>query len=255
MGCGASVKVVHPSALHRRIPSAQESLQEEVEMHDAVTHLSTGMKHYGFSVNPEPHNEFLPRCSPSALELNCLLTVEKLAPCDSEESARRQMDELFQQWRETGQLADIESYSLSTPSSLSSSIVDLSEYLTSSTSKYVKTLEGNELHIQIAKAYCIYSWIAHNITYDRQLWQAYQLGDDNCFELSTHAEQVLDRRMTVSNGYAKLFTSLANASGLETDVLSGNIKDWKSRTMSPPEDDFKASRSNTHTWNSVSVVT
>lgn len=251
MGCGSSVQATQPTPSDQRILSAPVSPVVETENDPPMT---SDPEHVGFRVNPEPHEEFFPTYSPTALELKCRSTIAKLGPRSSEESARKEMEELIRQWRESGKLADIESYSLSTPPSQSRSITELSEYLTRSTSNYVKAMEGNELHIQVAKAYCIYSWIAHNITYDSQLWQAYQFGDDSSLQHSTRAEQVIDRRMTVSSGYANLFKSIASASGLKVEVICGNIKEWKTLTMSSPKEDFKASRNNTHAWNSVSIV-
>ena len=229
-------------------PAAAGSVAKSNQVGD-----STSPCNNAFSVNPEPHEEFLPCINPSALELACRSTVEKLVPRKSEEHTRSEIGELIQQWRECGQLADIESYSLSVPPSLTSSIVELSAFLTRSSANYIMTLEGPEVHIQVAKAYCIYSWIANSITFDRQLWQAYQSGDDNLsLESNTQAEHVLEKRVTVSNGYANLFKSLANESGLAVEVIHGNIKAWKSQSMESPENDFEASKNNTHTWNSVS---
>ena len=142
---------------------------------------------------------------------------------------------------------------VSTPPSLTRSIPELSEFLTRNSANYVMAIEGNDLHIQVAKAYCIYSWIANNISYDRQLWQAYQFGDENSFEHSTQAENVLDRCMTVSKGYANLFYSLASKSGLMVEVIHGNIKGWKSQSPTRSKTVFKPSRENAHTWNLVST--
>ena len=205
-----------------------------------------------FRVNPEPHKEFLPCLSPSAMELACRSTVEKLVPRKSEENARKDIQEVFQRWKEGGQLADIESYSLNVPPSLTTSIVDLSGFLTKSSADYIKAIEGPELHTHIAKAYCIYCWIANNITFDRHLWQAYQSGGDKLnLDCDTQAECVLERRTTVSSGYANLFKSLANECGMMVEVVDGNIKVWKSQSSESPGNEFEASRKNTHTWNLV----
>ena len=65
------------------------------------------------------------------------MTVAKLAPLKSEVSAGRQIEELIQQWKESGQLADIESSSLSTLPSQTRSITELSEYLTRSSANRI----------------------------------------------------------------------------------------------------------------------
>ena len=263
MGCGSSNLPATQPELRAPANPTQETRDEEPrvspdptnptvenenETQDTVTSAGTG-----FNINIEPHKEFFPSISPSALELKSQMTVEKLAPHHKEESARREIEELIQHWNDCGQLADIESYSHSTPPSLTRSIPELSEFLTRNNANYVKAIEGNDLHIQVAKAYCIYSWIANNISYDRQLWQAYQFGDENSFEHSTQAENVLDRCMTVSKGYANLFYSLASKSGLMVEVIHGNIKGWKSQSPTRSKTAFKPSRENAHTWNLVST--
>lgn len=256
MGCGSSI---HRSPPGQGVP-APANPREVVDVATSPAGSEDNSEQAGdsinrvFSVNPEPHKEFLPCNSQSAMELACRSTVEKLVPRKSEEIARKEIQEVLQQWKERGQLADIESYSLSVPPSLTRSIVDLSDFLTRSSAEYIKAIEGPEVHTQLAKAYCIYSWIANNITFDRHLWQAYQSGDDNLsLDNNIQAEHVLENRTAVSNGYANLFKSLANKCGMMVEVVHGNIKTWKSQSSESPENDFEASRKNAHTWNFVSV--
>lgn len=258
MGCGSSrVNVTSPSSPGPGAPASASPRKESVtstadsENDGDQAAVSIGRV---FTVDPEPHEEFLPCPSPSAVELACRSTVEKLVPRKSEEMARKEIQQVLQRWKEGGQLANIEGYSLSVPSSLTSSIVDLAGFLTKSSADYIKAIEGPEIHIQVAKAYCIYCWIANNITFDRHLWQVYQSqGDDNLSLDDTHADHALERRTAVSSGYANLFKSLANECGMVVEVIHGNIKVWKSQSSESPENDFEPSRKNMHSWNVVSA--
>ena len=245
MGCGSSVHVSQPATSEGISPAPGEL--------DEVSSASDHLKEDTFTVTPDPHSEFLPRYGPSALELKCRSTIANLVS-SSIETARKKIDDLIQYWKKSGQLADIESYSCTTPPSLSTTTTELSEYLTRSSCNYIKSFEGNMVHVQVAKAYCIYSWIANNITYDNELWQAYKLGDENSLHNKTQAEKVLERRMTVSYGYANLFKSLASKSELKVEVIWGNIKNWKSQSLSCHENEFELSRENAHAWNSVSIL-
>ena len=256
MGCGSSIHVSPPSSSVPGVPAPASSREDSATTSSAGNEDNSdtagGSMSRVFSVNPEPHKEFLPCLSPSAMELACRSTVEKLVPRKSEENARKEIQEVFQRWKESGQLADIESYSLSVPPSLTTSIVDLSGFLAKSSAGYIKAVEGQELHTHIAKAYCIYCWIAKNITFDRHLWQAYQSGGDKLnLDSDTQAEHVLERRTAVSSGYANLFKSLANECGMMVEVVHGNVKVWKSQSSESPENEFEASRKNAHSWNLV----
>lgn len=259
MGCGSSIHVSPLSSLGPSVPaSAAASPREESSTSTAGNEdngdQAGGLTSRAFTVDPEPHKEFLPSISPSAVELACRSTVEKLVPRKAEEIARKEVHEALQRWKDGGQLADIESYSLSVPPSLTRSIEDLSGFLTKSSADYLKAIDGPELHTQIAKAYCIYCWIANNITFDRDLWQAYQSGVDSWSLDDSQAEHVLKRRTAVSNGYANLFKSLATECGMMVEVVHGNIKAWRSQSAETPENDFQVSRKNVHTWNLVSVT-
>ena len=249
MGCGTSIQVNEPASPRSPAPAVPDRTGEETPS----SSVAGAGQATGFVVSPEPHAEFLPSLKPSPLEVKCRSIVAQLAPRKSEEAARRELAELIQQWENSGQLADIESYSLSAPASLSNSINKLSEYLTQSSSSYAQAVGSNELHLQVAKAYCIYAWVAKNIKFDGQHWQAHQSQDTNSLEHSTQAEKVLKARMTVSLGYANLFKSLASVSGLKAEVIQGNLKDWRSRSSSMASSihSFQASSVNAHAWNLV----
>ena len=208
-----------------------------------------------FRVDPTPHTMFASDSQQSELELQCQATIAKLVSLSSEKSARKEIEELLQQWVDSGQLASIEAHALSIPSSQTSTVAELADSLVNCSAEYIGAIEGNELHIQVAKAYCIYVWIGNNITYDIEQWKGF-LSDDECNLVCTEAKDVLDSRMTVCTGYANLFKELACISGLEVNVIRGSAKVWKSLSEEKLDADipFKPSRVNAHTWNSVSII-
>jgi hypothetical protein len=71
-----------------------------------------------------------------------------------------------------------------------------------------------------AKAYAIYSWVAHNLTYDRLAVKnvtTYASMD----EVTTEA---LAKRMGVCSHYAQLFNALANEADIPSLVVTGYVK-------------------------------
>ena len=211
--------------------------------------------HNTFKVDPVPHATFAPNSLPSELELKCRATVTELALLSSEESIRKELEGIMRQWEESGKLASIEAYALSVPPLQTTTITELASSLVNSDAGYIKAAEGNELHIQVAQAYCIYVWIANNIMYDVEQWKVYQSGDEsNNLVSNIEAEEVLDTRVTVCTGYANLFKALALATGLEAETVHGHVKQWKCLSEEKPDADipFKPSRGNAHTWNTVS---
>ena len=208
-----------------------------------------------FKVDPAPHATFAPISLPSELELKCQATVAGLALLSSEESKRKELEEILQQWEKSGQLISIEAHALSVPPWQTTTIAELASSLVNTNAGYIKDTEENELYIQIAQAYCIYVWIANNIMYDIEQWKVYQSGDEsNGLVSSMEAEEVLDTRMTICTGYANLFKALALAAGLEAETVNGHVKQWKFLSEEKPDADitFKPSRGNAHTWNTVS---
>ena len=208
-----------------------------------------------FRVDPVPHATFAPNSLPSELELMCRATVAELALLGSEESTRKEIKGIMRQWEESGKLASIEAHALSVPPLQTATITDLASSLVNSDAGYIKAAEGNELHIQVAQAYCIYVWIANNIMYDVEQWKVYQSGDEsNSLVSSLEAEEVLDNRVTICTGFANLFKAVALAAGLEAETVHGHVKQWKCLSEEKPDADipFKPSRGNAHTWNTVS---
>jgi len=86
------------------------------------------------------------------------------------------------------------------------------------------------------KARAIFRWIAHYISYDRAL-----LGKP------ADPESVLKQRRAVCTGYAVLFKALAEASGLEAEIVEGHSKDAGYQVGRT------AGTTPNHAWNAVKI--
>ncbi len=101
--------------------------------------------------------------------------------------------------------------------------------LASLLSPYAKT--------EAEKARIIYSWIAHNISYDVPALLSGNYGD-------LSPQGVLKTRKGVCSGYADLYKSLARAMGLDVTVIEGYSKGYSY---------VVGSTTSNHAWNSVKI--
>lgn len=69
------------------------------------------------------------------------------------------------------------------------------------------------------KAWSIFIWIGDRIVYDVEAYLQGRVRD-----ATVTAEDVLKRRITVCDGYARLFAALAKAAGLEVGIIEGYAK-------------------------------
>ena len=233
----------------------QKSSASTVQPSDNVSHSASLVEPSTntFKIDPTPDAKFAPDPQVTDQELKCRSTVAKFASSNSNDSARYEIEQLLQQWKDSGFLSRIETHALNvTPSQVT--VAQLADSLASDDINYVKAVGGIELHIHIAKAYCIYVWIANNISYDVDHWKDY-LEDDNSFMSNTEAEEVLESRTAVCAGYANLFKTLGHTCGLEVGLIHGHAKAWKSLSEERPDADkpFMPGRQNSHVWNSVSA--
>jgi hypothetical protein len=73
------------------------------------------------------------------------------------------------------------------------------------------------------KARAIYTWIIHNIRYDKLVIDENRLGTrENTIQ--QQAENVLRKRTGVCEGYANLYKALAGKMGLRAELVSGKVK-------------------------------
>ena len=202
-----------------------------------------------FKIDPTPHATFAQDPQANEKELECRATVAKLAPTSSDACARIEMEKLLRQWKDFGFLSRIESHALGIPPS-QTTVAQLAESLVNSDANYIKTVKDSALQLQVAKAYCIYVWIANNISYDVDRWKEGENGSAS----NTDAEEVLECRKTVCAGYSNLFKALGHISGLEVGLIHGHVKAWKSLSEEKPDADkpFTPRKRSFHVWNSVS---
>ena len=88
-----------------------------------------------------------------------------------------------------------------------------------------------------AKAYAIYSWVAHNLTYDR-------LAVENVTTYASLEEvtnEALTKRMGVCMHYAQLMDALADEAGIPSLVVSGYVKSDREIYKIP------------HAWNALKI--
>lgn len=123
--------------------------------------------------------------------------------------------------------ASIDRHSRNAPSSATTSIQNLANYLQQ---KAVTDLE---------KARAIYIWITDNIRYD-----------DNSFNKGTYpngnADYVLTNRTAVCNGYSNLFLALGTEMGIEVKKISGYSKGYRYKKG-------KRFYKTDHAWNIVKI--
>jgi len=110
------------------------------------------------------------------------------------------------------------------------------------------------------KARAIYSWIAFNVKYDVRSYFSNSLSKPIVYRYRTDAEKIekqkqikLDlinktfkTKLAVCQGYALLFEHVANLSGLESAVVTGNAK-------TDPSDIGKLPAESLHAWNAIKV--
>jgi hypothetical protein len=112
-------------------------------------------------------------------------------------------------------------------------------------------------HSDIEKVRAIFSWIAQHIAYNTYIFSSSRRYVSNRFDPGPEdtisewksanemtARRVLQRRFAVCDGYAKLFKTLCDYAGIESEVITGYAKCNFERV--------EKFRSN-HTWNAVMI--
>ena len=244
----ARSNVVHPLPAVTHEPAtilpADEETAETAEGGCGASHRA---RH---TVDPNIPESFYPTTvRVSREEEQCRLTRSKISIITSEKELRQRVRELLEEWRLGTLLGLIESHALSIPAHNTTTIDILAASLANPNAKYVKILnESNPLCLTFAKAYAIFYWISSNI---KMQWTSY--ANPEAFRSGTEAKHVLEKRESISKGYANLFHSIATASGLKSCVVMGNIKLSRSE-LSKPTEEFECSKSNQHWWNMVSIT-
>src|SRR4029079_3730822 len=109
---------------------------------------------------------------------------------------------------------------------------------------------------ELEKARAIFSWIAQHISYNtgiynvgrgyRSVKYVYDPADtvSSKSAIEQTAERVLRRRIAVCDGYAKLFKTLCDYAGIQSEVILGYGKCYLEK-----DEKFRTN----HTWNSVRI--
>ena len=239
--------IVHPLPAVTHEPAtilpADEETAETAEGGCGASHRA---RH---TVDPNIPESFYPRVSRE--EEQCRLTRSKISIITSEKELRQRVRELLEEWRLGTLLGRIESHALSIAAHNTTTVDILAASLANPDAKYVKILcESNPLCLTFAKAYAIFYWISSNI---KMQWTSY--ANPETFRSGTEAKHVLEKRESISKGYANLFHSIATAIGLKSCVVMENIKLSRSELqLSKPTGEFECSKSNQHWWNMVSIT-
>ncbi|HEU0064552.1 MAG TPA: transglutaminase domain-containing protein, partial [Flavisolibacter sp.] len=108
----------------------------------------------------------------------------------------------------------------------------------------------------IEKVRAIFSWITQHISYNVNIFNSrrplnikYNQVKEDTSSLIKSADEivaqiVLDRRVAVCDGYARLFKTLCEYSGIQSQIISGFSPDYVSRSRS-----FRTN----HSWNAVMI--
>lgn len=217
---------------------------------DTVRRESLGDVNVIPSIPPE---SFYPKVvGISREEEQCRATRRKMVAKETERPLRSLVEQTLNDWREGSVLGQIESHALSVPAECTTSVKTLASSLADPQAKYCKSLcESASFHLQIAKAYAIYFWIANNIRFCQNMWESF-LSNPEDFESKAKPREVLRKRKYFSIGHANLFHGVATAAGLTACVVVGNLKVCRSLSSSLPDyQHFEPSRLNAHWWNMV----
>ena len=124
-------------------------------------------------------------------------------------------------------IAMIDAYALAAPSSAEASPTALANYL------------AQPMQSETEKARAIFRWVADRISYDVDAFFTNKL-------VTLNADQVLQKRISICDGYATLFEKLAHEAGLEAVTIKGYAKAYGhvagSRFDKP-----------NHAWNAVKI--
>lgn len=183
-----------------------------------------GTRKFEFSINKELPPGFKNFTEVSNAE--CKIIIDKIKVKETEIEFRREINELLELWKMSGFLKNIEEYVLAYPAKKTNSINEISQHIASQDANYLQSVRNVQLHMQIAKAYAIYCWIANNIT-----------------DYVSSAEEHEDADfIATSDDYSGLFKTIAYHASLEAEVIEGQVRTWSNMSINVTP----------HSWNMVS---
>lgn len=122
----------------------------------------------------------------------------------------------------------IERHVRETPASVEKSLRKLAKYL-------VKPARND-----FEKIFAFYCWITNNINYDVKAFFNRKFG-------IMLPSQVLNKRLAVCGGFARLFDELVTLAGLKSVIVTGTAKGWGYQAEAGRENSIK------HAWNAVKI--
>lgn len=122
--------------------------------------------------------------------------------------------------------ARVDRHALAAPASAASSPEALAAYL------------GRAAQCDEEKARAIFTWLTHRIAYDTELPSLYRTPD-------VSPGEVLKRRRTNCEGYARLFEAVGKLAGLRCATIRGYVKGWSGTGR------WQRARLTYHSWNAV----
>lgn len=185
-------------------------------------------------------------------ELDCKNTIDKIAPRKDDIEIRNEVQALLSLWEESGQLEAIEIHVHTTPAAKTTDIAALAQYLTRGNSKYMKQLDSSQPHhVQLAKAYALFTWVCTNISFDVESFTKEEIGLPES-SVAVEADETLHNHSSTAVGYANLFAALAKAVGLDSEVINGIVSEFP--TSTPTTERGRAGTDKPHLWNAVSLL-
>lgn len=173
-------------------------------------------------INSEPHHGFTTFLETTGTETFCKSIVEELKVKESEKL--NEIGKLLDKWSLDGFLKKIDDH-VSKCSLDCASTKEIVDNIASPDAYNLFLILENDLHVQLAKAYAIYCYVAFNSKRnDHDFNDDYGLLDEDCVPSLDHAA---------------LFQDLAKAADLEVEIIHGEIRDWTTQKKA-------------HTWNMVS---
>lgn len=106
----------------------------------------------------------------------------------------------------------------------------------------------NKLKDKKELASFFYYWIGSNIKYDNLFLEDMSSMNDKDFFESQESENVYKNKKGICSGYANLFETFMNNVGIESQIITGHIRDRRNHYVEiNSDDDFS------HAWNAIKI--
>lgn len=159
---------------------------------------------------------------PTELENRCKELVHNIQAEKGGNSVRKEVEGILQLWKQNGFLKSIEEYVLSVAPGSNYSISEVAHHIFCADASYLVSLTGNDMHMQLAKAFATYCWVGNNMSINIASMLA---GDEEqCGFLPDNLD--IENR-SASFDHCTLFVKLAVHADLEAAIINGQVRTWK----------------------------